>query len=280
EDLVPKDADHLLFRAAPYFALIPAALAFVALPFGATYVFRDLDVALVFILAMLGVEVVGVIMAGWASNNKWSILGAMREAAQMVSYEIPLGLCVLIAVMLTGTLNLREMCLAQEGGALGCGNWLIWRIPPFGFVSFVIFYISLLANTKRAPFDLPEAESELVSGFHTEYSGIRFSFFFLEEYAAMFLVSGVAVCTYLGGWNVPYVSGELLTGSMGGQVLAALVIFLKSFVLVFVMIWVRWTLPRIRIDQVMNLCYKYLTPMAFVCLIVACLWETVIGESL
>ncbi|MEK6676675.1 MAG: complex I subunit 1 family protein, partial [Planctomycetota bacterium] len=194
EDLIPKDADSILFRAAPYFTLVPVALAFVALPFGATYIFRELDVALVFILAMLGVEVVGVIMAGWASNNKWSVYGAMREACQMVSYEIPMGMALLVPVIMAGSLSLRRIGEVQSDGWF---SWIAFQ-NPFAFAAFVSYYIASLASCKRAPFDLPEAESELVAGFHTEYSGLRWSLFFFAEYAAMFIVAGLATILFLG----------------------------------------------------------------------------------
>lgn len=273
EDIIPARASRALFMLAPGIVLAGVLGAFAMLPLSKNAILVDTDLGVFLIFALLSLGVIGVVIAGWASNNKWSILGAMREAAQMVSYEIPLGICVLVAVMHYGTLNLREMCAMQAGGVAGIENWLICQYIPFGAITFVIMYVALLANTKRAPFDLPEAESELVSGFHTEYSGIRFSFFFLEEYAAMFLVSGVIVCTHLGGWNLPFVSGEFMTGSLVGQILSALVVITKALFLVWVMIWVRWTLPRIRIDQVMNLCYKYLTPISFVCLLAVTLWK-------
>ena len=164
EDLIPQDADRVLFRLAPYLAIIPSALAFLALPFGSTYVFRELDVALVFILGILGVEVIGVILAGWASNNKWSVYGAMREACQMVSYEIPMGMALMVPVVVVGSLNLTQIGDAQAGGWF---SWLVFT-NPFAFVAFVVYYIASLASCKRAPFDLPEAESELVAGFHTD----------------------------------------------------------------------------------------------------------------
>ena len=185
EDLVPKDADAVLFRVAPYLAIIPTMLAFMALPFGATYMFRELDVALIFILSMLGIEVVSVIVAGWASNNKWSVYGGMREACQMVAYEIPMGMALLVPVACVGSLSLTTIGEAQSGG------WFTWLAfsNPFAFVAFVSYFIASLASCKRAPFDLPEAESELVAGFHTEYSGFRWALFFFAEYASMFVVA-------------------------------------------------------------------------------------------
>ena len=176
EDLVPKDADWLLFRLAPYLAFAPAFAAFVALPFGPDFTFEPrLNVGVFWILAILSVEVMGVILAGWASNNKWSVYGAMREACQMVSYEIPLGISIIVGVMAAGTLNLVHLGHVQGGGL---HTWLIYR-HPFAFAAFFVFFIASLASNKRAPFDLPESESELVAGFHTEYSGLRWSFFFM-----------------------------------------------------------------------------------------------------
>ena len=278
EDIIPANASRLLFMLAPGIVLAGTFGTFAMLPLSPNGIVVTAPLGIYIIVSLMALEVIGVIMAGWASNNKWSILGAMREAAQMVSYEVPMGLCILLVVLATGHLDLQGVVQEQEGGFLHVGNWMIFRsgpmLFPWGLVAFVVFYISLLANTKRAPFDLPEAESELVSGYHTEYSGMRFSFFFLAEYAAMFLVSGLAVCMFLGGWNLPFVPATFFReNGMIGELLACAVMILKSFFLVFVMVWLRWTLPRIRVDQVMGLCYKYLTPIAFVCLVAAILTE-------
>jgi NADH-quinone oxidoreductase subunit H len=280
EDLIPDDADKLLFRLAPYLAIIPAAAAFVALPFGATYVFRDLDVALVFILGILGIEVVGVILAGWASNNKWSVYGAMREACQMVSYEIPMGMALLVPVLTVGSLSLVKIGEAQSHGWF---SWLAFT-SPFCFVAFVSYFIASLASCKRAPFDLPEAESELVAGFHTEYSGIRWSFFFFAEYAAMFIVSGLAVILFLGGWNSPLPlswadgvysalgDGAMARGLVGLLFSGPLWFFAKVVFFIYVQIWLRWTLPRIRIDQVLYGCVQVMLPMTMILLLGQTLW--------
>ncbi len=276
EDLVPKDADAVLFRAAPYFAIIPAALAFLALPFGLRYAFRELDVALVFILGALGIEVVGVILGGWASNNKWSVYGAMREACQMVSYEIPMGMALLVPVVCVGSLSLREIGEAQAGGWF---SWLAFQ-NPFAFAAFVAYFIASLASCKRAPFDLPEAESELVAGFHTEYSGFRWSLFFFAEYAAMFVVSALASILFLGGWHSPFPAswGASLGEGLLGQGLRGLLVsgpvwlMLKAVFFVYVQIWIRWTLPRIRIDQVLYACVQVLLPLTMLLLLGAVLW--------
>ncbi len=281
EDLIPRDADAVLFRLSPYLAIIPAALGFVALPFGATYVFRDLDVALVFTLGVLGVEVVGVILAGWSSNNKWSVYGAMREACQMVSYEIPMGMALLVPVVTVGSLSLHKIAEAQAGGWF---SWLAFS-SPFAFVAFVSYFIASLASCKRAPFDLPEAESELVAGFHTEYSGLRWSFFFFAEYAAMFVVSGLAVILFLGAWHSPlpaswsdavavrFGAESVLTHGIQGVLFSGPIwLIAKCVFLLYVQIWLRWTLPRIRIDQVLYGCVQVLLPMTMLVLLGSTLW--------
>jgi NADH-quinone oxidoreductase subunit H len=270
EDLIPADADRVLFRLAPYLAFVPALSAFVALPFGFMWVFRDLDVALIFILAMLGLEVFGVILAGWASNNKWSVYGAMREACQMVSYEIPMGVSLLVPVMTVGTLSLTEIGQEQAGGWF---SWLAFR-NPFVFAAALTYYIASLASCKRAPFDLPESESELVAGFHTEYSGFRWSLFFFAEYAAMFVVSALATILFFGAWHSPLPTswGDRFGTGFGGQLVRGLlsgpVWFLaKCVFLIYVQMWIRWTLPRIRIDQVLYACVQVLLPASFVVLL-------------
>lgn len=276
EDLIPDDADKPLFRVAPYFAVIPSALAFLALPLGATYVFRELNVALLFILGVLGIEVFAVILAGWASNNKWSVYGAMREACQMVSYEIPMGMALLIPVVTVGSISLRDIGEAQSGGWF---TWLAFR-NPFLFLAFVTYFVASLASCKRAPFDLPEAESELVAGFHTEYSGIRWSFFFFAEYAAMFVVSGLAVIMFLGGWHSPLpVSWGATWGDawfvygLRGLLFSGPVWFVaKCVFFLYVQIWLRWTLPRIRIDQVLYACVQVMLPLTMVLLLGNALW--------
>jgi NADH-quinone oxidoreductase subunit H len=227
-------------------------------------------------------------MAGWASNSKWTIYGAMREAAQVVAYEIPLGIALLVPVMVAGTFNLIEASAAQSGW-WGM-HWFLFT-NPFMLPAFVLFFVAALAETKRAPFDLPEAESELVAGFMTEYSGIRWSFFFMEEYAAMFLMSAIAAVFFLGGFESPLThwagelwGRELFTKSADGalqlnlagapyHLAACITLLVKSFAGVILMMWLRWTLPRVRIDQVMSMGYKYLTPLALVCVFGAALWE-------
>ncbi|MEK6754926.1 MAG: complex I subunit 1 family protein [Bacteroidota bacterium] len=267
EDTISSAADKKLFILAPYVVFMGTYAAFSAIPFSSIYIGSNIDLGAFFVVAVSSLVVVGILMGGWASNNKWSIFGAMRSAAQMVSYEIPTALAILIAVMITGSLNLQEVTKFQEGGI---HNWLIFGGPlpltqkllliPFTLVTFLILFIASLAEVNRTPFDLPEAESELVQGFNTEYSGMRFAMFYLAEYANMFLVSGVAVALFLGGWSSPF--GSFLSGPVWG-----LFWFIgKGMVLVFLQIWIRWTLPRLRVDQLMYTSWKVLTPFMFACI--------------
>lgn len=287
EDLMPAAADGVLFRLAPYLAFAPAFAAFLFLAWS-----RDLsgltatmNAGVFFLLAVLGIEILGVILAGWGSNNKWSVYGAMREACQMVSYEIPLGLAIICAVMVAGSLNMYEISLRQAGGY---HTWLVFH-DPFNFIAFILYFVAALASCKRAPFDLPESESELVAGYHTEYSGIRWSLFFFAEYAAMFVVAGIQTSLWLGAWYDPfgivnYLEAHrfLADGSVhwsymvGANVLGAAMFIGKSVLLVFVQIWIRWTLPRLRIDQVLFMCIKVLLPVAMLNLLGAAiyLWLT------
>jgi len=285
EDLIPGEADHLLFRMAPYLAFAPVFAAFVALPFGPDFTFEPrLNVGVFYVLAILSVEVMGVILAGWASNNKWAVFGAMREAGQMVAYEIPLGIAIIVGVMTAGTLNMVELGRLQDGGL---HTWLIFR-NPFVFMAFGVYFVASLASNKRAPFDLPESESELVAGFHTEYSGLRFAMFFFAEYAAMFVVGGIQTALFLGGWSDPFglvgyfhhrFSAE---GNLAGLFLvnciAAAIFTIKCMAVIFVQMWLRWTLPRPRIDQVLHGCIKVLLPMACVLLASAGLWQLFVHE--
>ena len=237
--------------------------AFAVLPFGPNLVASDVNIGLFYIIAISSFVVIGIIIAGWASNNKWSLLGAMRSAAQIVSFEVPASLALLVVIMSVGSLNLGEIVEAQKGGIQ---NWLIWWYPPFNIIAFVIFFIASLAELNRAPFDLPEAESEIVAGFHTEYSGIKWAMFFLAEYANMFLVGVVIATVFLGGWSSPF--GNFLNFGPFPIIWVAL----KSFLIIFLQMWLRWTLPRVRVDQLMYTSWKVLTPFAFVCMFGVGLW--------
>ena len=290
EDVAPDTADKFLFRIAPYLAFCASFCGFLALPFANGLVVQDLSVAAFFLLAVLSSEVFGVMLAGYSSGSKWALFGGVREAAQVVSYEVPRSLCVVVPVCVLGTLNLTTMSEVQAGYFW---NWTIFH-DPFCFVAFFLFFITATASCKRAPFDLAEAESELVAGFHTEYSGLRWSFFFMAEYASMFAVSAIACLLFLGGWYTgidaetwlvtPILNAVGLTADAGvGRLLMNLfglhVMLIKASLLVFVQIWVRWTLPRLRIDQVMTTCLKYLVPISCFLFLGAVLWPLVLATA-
>jgi NADH-quinone oxidoreductase subunit H len=273
EDLCPDAADRFLFRVSPYLVFVASFGAFIVLPFSNGWAAQVLDVGLFFMLAVMSLEVIGVILAGYSSGSKWALFGGMREAAQVVSYEIPMAICTLIPVVAAGSLNLVEIGEMQSGWF---SNWLVFN-NPFTFLAFFVYFTVATASVKRAPFDLAEAESELVAGFHTEYSGIRWSYFFMAEYGSMFGVSGIAVILFLGGWQigVPVLPSSMYDTWIGGYIanLIGLGVFVsKSCALVFLQIWVRWTLPRLRIDQVMMTCLKYLLPISCFLFLGAIVW--------
>ena len=285
EDLTPGSADWVLFKLAPYLTVAPVFAAFMALPWGPEMTFEPrLSVGLFWILAILSVEVLGIILGGWASHNKWAIFGAMREACQMVSYEIPLGLSLIVGVMAAGTLNLVDLGHLQSGGV---HTWIIFR-NPFVLLAFISYFIASLASTKRAPFDLPESESELVAGFHTEYSGLRFSFFFFAEYAAMFVVGAIQVALFLGGWNDPFglvgyyhnrfQLSQDQYGLLALNLIAVGIFISKVLMIVYVQMWIRWTLPRPRIDQVLHACMKVLLPFGCLLLLGAGFWQLFVND--
>ena len=263
EDIVPAAADKKLHFLAPYLVFIGSYAAFATIPFSSAYVGSNLNIGLFYIIAVSSIVVVGILMAGWSSNNKWSLFGAVRSAAQIVSYEIPTALSLLAVVMIAGTLNLQEINQQQAGWLW---QWFIFRKFPFVFIAFVIYFVASLAETNRTPFDIPEAESELVAGYHTEYSGMKFALFFLAEYANMFAVSAIGATLFLGGWNSPF--GEYLSGPLWG----AFWFISKGLFFVFVQMWLRWTLPRLRVDQLMHISWKVLTPWAFACIIGVGFW--------
>jgi NADH-quinone oxidoreductase subunit H len=280
EDLMPAGADNLLFKIAPYVSFCAAIAAYIAIPFAGEpypWIAQRLNAGVFFVLAVLGLEVFGVILAGYSSASKWSLFGAMREAAQVVSYEVPLGMCVVVPVLIAGSLDLVVIGDRQAGLFT---NWLVFN-DPFTFITFWVYFTCATASVNRAPFDLAEAESELVAGFHTEYSGLRWSFFFMAEYGSMFSVSILASILFLGGWNgpFPWVDAVGLTADNGaiagflGQFIGATNVILKGTIGVCVMMWVRWTLPRLRIDQVMATCLKYCTPIAAAMFLGAVMWQ-------
>lgn len=282
EDFIPAAADQFLFRLAAYLVIIGSFLPFLAMPFGLGVVALDMNIAAFYILAALSTEVFGVILAGYGSGSKWALFGAMREAAQMVSYEVPRSLCVVIPIVATGTMSL-SLIVQQQAGFFW--NWLLFA-NPFTFLAFWVLFVSVTASCKRAPFDLAEAESELVAGFHTEFSGFRWLLLFMGEYGSMFITSALCVVLFLGGWHTGVLPQDptVYLGRFLGNVVNVIVFLTKSWLLVFVMMWVRWTLPRLRIDQVMMTCLKYLIPISAVLLLgvslYPLLWNTLAPGAL
>ena len=313
EDLIPAGADQFMFRLAPYLAFTPVFAAFIVVPLGPQWCFETgLSIGVLYLLAVLSVEVMGTILAGWGSNSKWAVYGAMREACQMVSYEVPLGISIICALIVSGTLHTVELNYLQGGGIW---DWYVFH-NPFVFASFLIYFIASLASNKRAPFDLPESESELVAGFHTEYSGFRWMYFFSAEYGAMFIIGVIQAVLFMGGWNSPlglvdpvyalagfdpivageaYFSGTIAAAdtwsgkadAMGVSAVGLVVVNLycafwiiaKASAVIFVQMWLRWTLPRIRIDQVLHTCVKVLLPMSLMTLIGVCVWLLVVPQA-
>ena len=277
EDLVPAEADKVLFRAAPYFMMVGFCCVFVALPFSHKLIIADMNVGVFYIIAVTALIVVGIIMSGWSSNSKWSLFGAIRSAAQIISYEIPAGMALMVPVLLAGTMSTQGIIRAQGGAPW---QWFVFDNPA-AFAAFVIYFISALAEGNRTPFDLPEAESELVSGYNTEYSGMRFSYFFLVEWGNMWVMSALATTMFLGGWQIPFVSAATLDAAVGWrafglEALSLGIFVLKTLTLVFVVMWLRWTLPRIRVDQMMNMCWKYLVPVSFAGVMFVAGWMIVV----
>jgi len=262
EDLVPAAADRWVFFMAPLTLVVPAFLALAVLPVGRNMTAVDLDSGVLFFFAVGAASEVAVFMAGWSSRNKYSLLGAMRAIAQMVSYEVPLILSAVPVVMMTGSLSTDAIVAAQAGYACGLPNWYV--LTPWGLAGFLLFLIAAMAECNRSPFDLPEGESEIIAGYYVEYSGFKFALFFLGEYIGMFAVSGLAVTLFLGGWQAPFAFLTWLPSYAWffGKLLALIALF----------IWVRGTLPRLRMDQLMNLAWKFMLPMALLNIAVAGLW--------
>ncbi|MCB0365251.1 MAG: NADH-quinone oxidoreductase subunit NuoH [Bdellovibrionaceae bacterium] len=262
EDIIPAEADRLLYFLAPFFCIMGTFLAILVLPASPFVQLIDLNVGVIFLAAVSGFGVFGVLLGGWSSNNKWSMLGAMRAGAQMVSYEISLTLSLLVVVLFSGSLKMSEIVASQAQG------WWIWRAHGVGLIAFMVFVIASVAELNRAPFDLSEGESELTGGFHTEYSGLRFALFFLAEFINMFLASAFAATFFLGGW-MPFHIGDWAAFNGVMDVIPPAVWFLaKTSFLVFVIMWFRWTFPRLRVDQLMALEWKVLLPVSLVNLFV------------
>lgn len=289
EFIVPAAADRALFVLAPFIIFISVYLGFAAVPWAPDLMPSSLNLGVFYIFAIISVETIGILMAGWGSNNKYALLGSMRSVAQMISYEIPAGISVISAVMISQTLDLQQIAAGQgilSGQAVyfsgiwnvqNIGGILAWNIfqAPHLIIAYVIYFIATLAECNRAPFDIPEAESELVAGFHVEYSGLRFAFVFLAEYSMMFLLGMIGVILFLGGWNTPLPNlgsvklAEWTTGTGFG----IFWIMLKTLLVVGVQIWIRWTLPRFRVDHLMSFCWKILTPLAFMCMLISGIWR-------
>ena len=267
EDIIPAKADKSLFMFGPLLVLMGSLLAWAAIPWGPTFVAADLDLGLFYIFAVSSMVILGILMAGWASNNKWAMYGATRGAAQMISYEVPLALATIPVVLYTGSLNTQDIVIAQQGGFW---QWNFLR-DPFLFVAFIVYFIASIAETNRGPFDMPETESELVAGYHTEYTGMRFAFFFLSEYANLFLVAIIASVVFLGGWWAPLPMLDFIP--------PFITLIIKGFVLVFLNMWVRWTLPRVRVDQLMHVCWKVLIPLTLICVVGSGVWMMVSGQA-
>jgi NADH-quinone oxidoreductase subunit H len=245
EILTPRDVDKPLYYLAPMIIFVPVLVSFIVIPFGASLLVMDINVGILVILAFSSLSVFSILMAGWGSNNKYALIGAIRSIAQNIAYEIPLLLALLPIIMMTNSFSLKTIVEAQSG------LWFVVYQP----LAFLIYFIAGVAETNRTPFDLPEAESELVAGYHTEYSGMRFALFFLAEYTNIFIVSAVAVTFFLGGYQGPFLPGIVW-------------FLLKSYLLVFVIMWLRWTYPRVRFDQLLNISWKALIPLAFINLLV------------
>src|SRR5262245_35422180 len=273
EDIVPEAADVPLFKFAPYVVMVGFVASFVAIPFGGPLIIADLNVGILYVTAVTALVVVGILMAGWSSNNKWSLLGGIRSAAQIVSYEIPAGLSIFPVVMLTGALSMQSIIQSQ-----GWAPWT-WKMfdNPFTFIAFFVFFIAALAEGNRTPFDLPEAESELVMGFATEYSGLRNLLFFMAEWGNLYVIGAIATTLFLGGWQIPW---ALPDHPVLRNALQFGVFFTKSYAFVVLAIWLRWTLPRIRVDQMMEMCWKYLVPIALVNFLGTATWMVLFPQGL
>ncbi|HLX60421.1 MAG TPA: complex I subunit 1 family protein [Planctomycetota bacterium] len=297
EDIIPDPVDKPMFKLAPTIVLAASFGALATLPYSDNWYVADFNTGLLFIAAVTSIEVLGILMAGWASNNKWALLGGMRSAAQIVSYELPVGLAILTGIVISGTLSMQGMTydqfgFAPGGGSLSSGWFWQWNLfHPAMFILAPVYFLAALAECNRTPFDIPEAESELVSGYHTEYCGMRFAFFFMGEYAMMCVTSAIAVTLFLGGWSTGIAPLEhllmskpaildangIMTGmpefAWYGTLLHLIVFVTKTYFLVFIMMWIRWTLPRFRVDQMMTLCWKKLIPLSLACLTGVCAWQ-------
>lgn len=256
EGMTPDGADKFLFNLAPFIAIIVAMLLMAPIAFARDFQLWDMNVGVLYITAVSSMMVISILMAGWASNNKYSLMGAMRSGAQIVSYELSAGLSILAIVVLTGSLNLNEIIQSQADG------WWIFKGHLPAIIAFIIFIIAVTAETNRAPFDLAEAESELTAGFHTEYSGMKFALFFLAEYVNVFIVCAIGATLFLGGWMPFHIGHWQGFNRVMDYIPSSIWFFGKTFFLIFLIMWFRWTFPRLRIDQLLNLEWKYLLPIS------------------
>jgi NADH-quinone oxidoreductase subunit H len=261
EDLIPRSADRAIFILAPFVGLIATYMVLAVIPFDRGLSVADVNIGVLYITAVSGLAVLSILMAGWGSANKYSLLGGLRSAAQIVSYELSPALVILSVVLFTGTLSVQGIVAAQADL-----NWNLWAMGPMGVLGFLIYLIAGTAEINRAPFDLPEAESELVAGYHTEYSGMRFSMLQLAEFMNMFIIAALAATIFLGGWQgLPVAEGQV-------QGFGWAWFFAKTILMLFVIMWFRWTFPRVRVDQLMRLEWKILLPLSFLNLIAVAIW--------
>lgn len=280
EDIVPRDVDGIVYKSAPYLAITATMLGIIVIPIGDGLAVSNMDVSLLYLLAVSSLTVIAIMMAGWGSNNKYSLLGGLRSVAQMISYEVPMIMALIGPVILAGSLSLNKIVDAQAH-FLGYGGPIAWFIV--NFIGFVVYFICGNAETNRPPFDLVEGESELVAGFSTEYSGMRFAMFYLGEFINMFIISCTASLVFLGGWKFGYGIDEWLYAHLGGwaTLIGFLWFFFKAYAMVLLFMWVRWTFPRLRADHLMSFGWKVLLPFAFVNLTIATVvtWLSVIFTS-
>jgi len=285
EHVTPIHVDHVLYYLSPILMMIPALTVFAVIPFGSfitvqgkdiPLVVADIPVAILYILALTSIGVYGIVLAGWSSNNKYSLLGGLRSSAQMVSYELPMGLAIVVALLICsihgGDLSLAKIVDAQSGGFW---RWTMFMLPPLGFIAALMYYTCGVAETNRAPFDLPEAESELIAGYHTEYGGMKFAMFFLAEYANMLNVSAIFTTLFWGGWHSPIPIQIFPDGSLPSALGSIFWFFLKVFVIIVIYMWLRATLPRLRYDRLMAFTWKFLLPVALVNLLLTAAWLTI-----
>lgn len=265
EGMTPDGSDKFMFNLAPFIAMIVAMLLLAPIAFAKNFQLWDLNIGVLYVSAVSSIMVISILMAGWASNNKYSLLGAMRSGAQIVSYELSAGLSILAIVVLTGSLQVSDIINAQANG------WWIFKGHIPALIAFVTFIIAVTAETNRAPFDLAEAESELTAGFHTEYSGMKFALFFLAEYVNVFIVCGIGATLFLGGWMPLHIGNWTGFNNAMDYIPSSLWFFGKTFFLIFVIMWFRWSFPRLRIDQLLNLEWKYLLPISMVNLLLVTL---------